>query len=363
MNVQGTPPHAHDGPRLEAIVTGELPEMHVTSRPRRPRRRRTRRLVVLGGVLGLAAVVLALIGTISSRRAWTCVSAASIQTVSQWSSAVARPVRCALLFTDDAPNWSSWSDPWILGYRSNYPKFDWTDWYGHGRDRRHLIVTQNLIPQQLQGSDWLAQGASGAYEGHARALARNLVRAGMGNVVIRLAHEANGNWYDDSIPATASGDAQWIRFWDNTVSAMRSVAGADFTFDWCVNAGYRDIPLADFYPGDRYVNVIGVDAYDSLAGSAAGNRVKTILGEPDGLYAVRAFARAHHKPLSIPEWGIGPAGQGGTDGDDPAYVSAIAHVVKSGGVLYQSLFTDGAEGKEMLNAPKSLRMYRRAFGG
>jgi hypothetical protein len=363
-----TGPESPDWPSSQ---TDEIAKLTLSAaRSRKHSRGRAIFVTGLTGVVALSVVILLLLGASTPRKAWTCVSAVTIQTVSQWGSILGRPVNCALVFTDNAVNWQSWSKPWILGDQPaepdfEGPDFDWASWYDQGHDDRYLIISQNLFPNRLRGSDWLARGASGAYEGYARSFARNLVAAGMGDVVIRLAHEANGDTYADSIPDTAAGDAQWVRFWDDTVTAMRSVPGAHFVFDWCVNAGYRDIPLADFYPGDRYVNVIGVDAYDSnpQTNSPVPNRLKTILNEPDGLYALRAFARVHHKLLSIPEWGIGPKGQGGADGDDPDYVAAIAHVVKSGGVLYQSLFTDGVEGAEMLHSPNSLQAYRRAFGG
>ena len=35
-----------------------------------------------------------------------------------------------------------------------------------------------------------------------------------------------------------------------------SVSSAHFLFDWNVNARYRDIPLADYYPGNAYVDMV-----------------------------------------------------------------------------------------------------------
>ena len=75
--------------------------------------------------------------------------------------------------------------------------------------------------------------------------ARNLVAAGLGSAVIRLGNEANGTKYPYSIPDTPKGNAQWVRSWDNIVTAMRSVPGAHFRFDWCVASGYRTIPLCE----------------------------------------------------------------------------------------------------------------------
>ena len=181
-----------------------------------------------------------------------------------------------------------------------------------------------------------------------------------------LGHEANGNWYPDSIPDTTAGDAQWIQFWRNTVIAMRSVPGADFQFDWTVNAGYRNIPLSEWYPGNDVVDIIGVDAYDGgvPASVSFANRWNFLYNEADGLGAVEAFAVAHGKPLSIPEWGLGPANQPGKGqgGDDPAYINGIASVVANDNVAYESYFDSGQEGTQFFDSPLSIQAYRQGFG-
>ena len=128
---------------------------------------------------------------------------------------------------------------------------------------------------------------------------------------------------------------------------MRSVPGAHFLFDWCVNANYRDIPLADFYPGNAYVDIIGIDFYDqtgvSIPAVGQPGRFQALANEPLGLYAVEAFAAAHNKPLSIPEWGTVT-----TQGDDGAYVTAIGNFVASNDVAYQAWFN--AERRQHLPA-------------
>ena len=333
------------------------------SRQRRRRRRGLWTVATVGLVVAVVAVAIVVGARTDRTPASTCVSANSLTTLTSWDAVLHRRISCAVAYIDAAPDWRSWEDPWIIGYRHNVPQYDWVDWYDRGRAGRRLILTQSLIPSDLRGSNWVAQGAAGAFEPYARTLARNLIAAGMGSAVIRLGHEANGTWYADSVPDTPQGDAEWAGFWRRTVQAMRSVPGAHFLFDWTVNAGVRPIALQSFYPGDRAVDVIGVDAYDSLPAPTSANRLTTLLHETDGLLALQQFARRHHKPLSIPEWGLGPAGQGGAAGDDPGYVDAIVRVVRSGDVLYQSYFTGGAEGAQLLASPKSLAIYRRAFGG
>ena len=268
-------------------------------------------------------------------------------------------ISCVMLFNDAAPNWVGWAAPWFDTH--TYTDMQWSRWATEPGTHHRLIITQNLFPaSEDDNRSVLTQGAAGEFTSDARALARHLVAVGLGDSVIRLAHEANGTWYPDSLPDTPRGDRLWVRFWRQTVFAMRSVRGAHFLFDWCVNAGVRPIPLKDFYPGNDAVNIVGVDAYD--AGVAAGpDRWSRLYNEPDGLGAVLAFARAHHKPLSIPEWGLGPAAldQGG---DDAAYVRGIASVVAHGDVAFQSYFDADSEMLQLANSPQAERAYARAFG-
>jgi beta-mannanase len=219
-----------------------------------------------------------------------------------------------------------------------------------------------LFPSSLDRSDWLTAGASGAYVGYARELAKNLVAAGLGASVIRLAHEANDPSSPYWIGSTPRDWRLWDEFWRKTVLAMRSVPGARFLFDWCINAYWQPVPLADWYPGNDVVNIIGIDAYDS--GVPVGiNRWTRIYGQPDGIKAVLAFARADDKPVSIPEWGLAPVGaQSLGGGDDPRYVNGIAQVVRDNPVAYQSYFYDGATRSLLNSSPLSLAAYRSQFG-
>ncbi len=289
-------------------------------------------------------------------------TADSIAQLAAFDAMVGRNISCAMVYNYGAPDWSNWADPWFI--TGSYADNQMNTWATTPGANRRLIISNSLIPNSATGTDWLQQGASGAYEGYARQLAQNLVAAGLGNSVIRLGFEANGDWNIDSLPNTPSGDAQWVQFWRNTVIAMRSVPGAHFVFDWCVNSGYRNIPLASFYPGDDVVDVIGDDVYDTAVTGTPSQRWQALYNEPDGLGAVAAFAAAHHKPMSIPEWGIGPASDTADkyDGDDPTYVNGIASVVANDNVAYQSYFYQAQEGVQLDNSPQSQAAYRAHFG-
>jgi hypothetical protein len=143
---------------------------------------------------------------------------------------------------------------------------------------------------------------------------------------------------------------------------MKSVRGARFRFDWCVNAAYRRVALDPWYPGDDVVDIIGIDAYDAGIDPSVQDRWSVVWGRPLGIRDVRDFARAHRKPLSIPEWGVAPqtVSQGG--GDDGPYVDGIGTTVRDNDVAYQSYFYKYEWADQLRTGPRSLDAYRRHFG-
>jgi hypothetical protein len=291
-----------------------------------------------------------------------CVYAADdISTLQRFERIVSRDFNCVLVYNNSSPSWAGWEDPWFLTDRD--PRYEWAKWATAPGTSRQLIITNNLFPGELDGSDWLEAGASGAYEDHARSLARNLVAAGLGDAVIRLADEANATAEPDALGTTKRSLKLWVAFWRRTALAMRSVPGAHFQFDWCVNAYWRPIPLNTWYPGNDVVNIIGIDAYDG--GVPVGqSRWTRLYNQADGIREVLRFAAAHGKPVSIPEWGLlrpGPATLGG--GADPAYIDDIAGVVRNNPVAYQSYFYNHESANLLTSSPAALTAYIQDFAG
>lgn len=271
--------------------------------------------------------------------------------------------RCLVTYSDADTTWGEWVKPWLTEREYGYRQ-----WLAADPRSRTIVITQSLVPHDVDlDPDWAATCASGAFHTYDVKLGQNLVRAGFGYSVIRLGPEMNGNWEYDSLGDSPTAWHQWGECFAQIVEGMRSVRGQHFLFDWNVNAGYRVIPLADFYPGNAYVDIVGIDAYDSSpaldlppVGTAA--RWHDLISEPLGLEAVYRFARAHGKPLSIPEWGTLSGSQAG---DDPTYVAAMGHFVATGDIAYESWFDATGNGVMALtpdSAPKSLAAYIAEFG-
>jgi hypothetical protein len=292
----------------------------------------------------------------------------SISGLARFSALIGRDVSCAVVFNDVATNWTDWASPWILG--GNDPDVRWAGWVA-AKPGRSLVITQSLVPTGVD-PDWRAQGASGAYDQHIRDWATALVAGGLGSSIIRLGHEANGDWYYDSIGTTPSDYASWAAYWARFVQVARTVPGAHFTFDWTVNAGYQRIPFDSYYPGDDVVDIIGIDQYDGIAyaptppPATPQARWAGILAAKDGLGALMSYATAHGKPLSLPEWGLMVAGSanGSGGGDDGYYVDQIAAIVRTHAVAYEGLWelADPSSPLSLESNPAALDRYKVHFG-
>jgi hypothetical protein len=308
-----------------------------------------------------AELPIAALGDLAKR---TCVySYHRTEQLTAFSAAVGHDISCALVYNNAAPDWANWERPWFTIHGD--PNFNWARWKAAVPGRR-LIITQAMIPSGL-APDWRERGAAGEFVGHAQALAQNLVAAGLGDSIIRMAHEANGTWTVDGLGNDPTQYREWKTFWARTARAMRSVPGSSFRFDWTINAAYRAIPFNDYYPGNDVVDIIGADVYDFWPGPAVAPatpdlRWKAQYEQPGGLRDLIRFGRQHGKPLSIPEWGLSAVGHKGGVGDNPYFVDRMAEVVRNNPTAYQSYFESTTDvGMLLTDAPRSLAAYRRNF--
>jgi hypothetical protein len=199
------------------------------------------------------------------------------------------------------------------------------------------------------GNYTLAAGATGAYDQYFVTLAQGLVSGGQANSIIRMGWEFNGGW----MPWAASGQAaNFVAYWQQIVTSMRSVPGANFEFEWNPNIGAQSAGnLAAYYPGNDYVNLIGLDVYDISWGSypGAATLFSTMLTEPYGLNWLASFASQHGKPMTLPEWGLGwgdsddgaPVSDPGTEtsgGDNPTFINDMAGWITAHHVLEATLW-------------------------
>ena len=252
----------------------------------------------------------------------------------------------------------------ILGYTGNASWADYDSSVGWAigvwstLDRR-VLWSVPLIPTGAS----LAEAATGAYDSHYLAAAQQLAtyRPEEPVLYIRTAWEWNGDWFPWSVE-TADKIPAFIGAWKKFVDAFRSVSGR-FRFDWCPSVGRNPYPWEDAYPGDDYVDVVGIDMYDDCEWSGISDpaaRWQWELTRDHGLDWLNDFAAAHGKPMSVAEWG-----SGGACGDDPTFVQGMHDWVMAHDVLYQTYWDSNAAYTGKLSEgqfPNAAAKYQELFG-
>jgi endoglucanase len=101
--------------------------------------------------------------------------------------------------------------------------------------------------------------ANGNHDPYIRQFAQGAVQFGK-PVLLRIFREMNGDWYSWNLGQGASAHkAAWRRI----VTIFRDEGASDVRFFWCPNEGGRyDGQLSAAWPGDDYVDVVGIDGYN-----------------------------------------------------------------------------------------------------
>jgi hypothetical protein len=183
-----------------------------------------------------------------------------------------------------------------------------------------LVLSVPMWP--MEGGD-LTLASRGAYDAYFTQLAHALVAAGRPDTILRIGWEFNTPFFRWSVSNRAQA-AEYAAAWRHVVTAMRVPAGQRFSFVWNPDLGGNGIDPAAAYPGDAYVDAVGLDVYDrnTVPGQTPRQRWDSLVRQPYGLQWQARFAARHHKPLAFPEWGLvrsatHPMSAGG---DDPDFI-------------------------------------------
>jgi mannan endo-1,4-beta-mannosidase len=124
-------------------------------------------------------------------------------------------------------------------------------------------------------------------------------------LLVRPCHEMNGSWYPWSASEGVSGQQYVDGPPDETLSWV-----------WCVNAeSTAELTLADYYPGDSRVDLVGVDGFNWGASQHWSQWQQPEEVFADAFETVRAFA---DRPLVVPEVGCTSATDVGSGEDRKA---------------------------------------------
>jgi mannan endo-1,4-beta-mannosidase len=96
---------------------------------------------------------------------------------------------------------------------------------------------------------------------------------------IRFDHEMNGWWYPWSEQRDGNHAGDYVKAWRHVVNIFRSVGATNATWVWCVNiASDVTTPVSALYPGDNYVDWLGMDGYNKATDTASWLSFNQIFG-------------------------------------------------------------------------------------
>ena len=253
---------------------------------------------------------------------------------------------------------------------------DWSQWVptmdGTARSWAASPVLRGVTPvtnmPMATTSDWNNQDQvfkdiiAGKHDDVFVGLVNSWKKVGYAAIDIRIGPEMNGTfepWYMGNDPATV---ADWKEAFRHIATLVRSVPGIAVRTVWNpANLNWTGQPTSSSYPGDKYVDVIGVDTYSTVYpptlydwhkndGSYAAN-IQEWFADPVnrehywanpnatewnpnghdpsqwGMKQALAFAANHKKPIGIAEAGAGGDGTRTGPVDDPDFPRWLYNVL------------------------------------
>lgn len=117
---------------------------------------------------------------------------------------------------------------------------------------------------------------------------------------LRFAHEMNGNWYPWGAGVNGNTPAEYVAAWRHVHDLFQQVGATNVSWVWTPNVLMDSTPtIASLYPGDAYVNMIGVDGYNWGTSQSWGSTWQT----PSQVFGptVAALEQLSTRPIMIGE--------------------------------------------------------------
>lgn len=161
----------------------------------------------------------------------------------------------------------SFDDAKFISETGATPFITWEPWepvYGFSRSASEINQEEYRLKEII----------SGKYDSYITSYARD-VKAYRKPVVIRFAHEMNGNWYPWG--STLNTPTDYVLAWRHVHSIFKEEGATNVTWVWAPNEVYLEdrVPLSSkiemFYPGAEYVDWVGVSSFN-WGGSYKQNR-------------------------------------------------------------------------------------------
>ncbi|MCZ2836654.1 glycosyl hydrolase, partial [Modestobacter sp. VKM Ac-2985] len=171
-----------------------------------------------------------------------------------------------------------------LAAEDRLPMMTWEPW-------THTSPTTN--PYSLQAI------AAGEFDAYLTAQGRALAAVGS-PVAVRFAHEMNGSWYPWGQGVNGNQPADHVAAYRRVHDVVTAAGATNVVWTWSpITVTSRpNVPLAPLYPGDEYVDWVGLSVYYSVPGTTYATTVPSTIRELDQFAA--------DKPIYVAETSVLP---------------------------------------------------------
>lgn len=175
--------------------------------------------------------------------------------------------------------------------RGMLPMISWEPWNYRRESRSDAL-------RGYQPAYRLSNIIDGRYDKYITSWAEGVKGLGF-TIAIRFAHEMNGYWYPWCVLANGNTIGQYVRAWRHVHDIFRKAGATNVIWVWSPNVVWNgSVDLAKLYPGNAYVNWIGLSGYYGTPGMFSYEDFDTIFDRT--IAELRTFTR---KPLVITETG------------------------------------------------------------
>ncbi|WP_433220934.1 glycoside hydrolase family 26 protein [Dactylosporangium sp. CS-047395] len=179
----------------------------------------------------------------------------------------------------------------------------------------------------------------GTWDAYIKARAREFAAVGR-PILVRWGHEFNGNWYPWGIANNNNDPSLYVRAYRHVHRLVTAAGARNVQWAWAFNNGsspdepYNDPAAA--YPGDAYVDWVGIDGYNWGFGPSwdpAGDHWTSFEATFATAYA-KARAVAPHRPVMLGEFASTEDG-----GDKAQWIDAMNTALRGGAFPAVKLLT------------------------
>ncbi|GGM21963.1 glycoside hydrolase family 26 protein [Dactylosporangium sucinum] len=143
--------------------------------------------------------------------------------------------------------------------RGMLPMLGWEPW-------DYRVESKVDTERGTQPAYRLSKITDGSYDAYIRSYAEGIKALGY-PVALRFAHEMNGYWYPWCESANGNKRGDYVAAWRHVHDLFDDAGVRNVIWVWSPNVVYENsTPLSQLYPGDDYVDWVGLSGYYGTAG-------------------------------------------------------------------------------------------------